>query len=112
MAANINRPLSKYAFTLIFRDIETSEVFTHEFTHHEKHIYGDELDKFLLLPAAEMLEDAYVDDIDEESIQEFADTLEAIAVIKGQPDIETAMGQGTDYNPRLDIFGKPILRLV
>jgi len=112
MAANINGPIKNNAFTLIFRDSETNEIFTHEFMHHEEHIYGDELDKFLLLPAAEMLEEAFIDSSDEEDIQNFADTLEAIAVIKGHPDVETVMGPSSDYNPHLDIFGKPILRLI
>lgn len=112
MFANDNTAPKIYPFTLLFRDKETDEVLTHAFMYHEEHIYSDELDKLLLLPAADMLEEVFIDVSDEESIENFADTLEAIAVVKGHADIEVATDPGVDYNPHLDVFGKPQLTIV
>jgi hypothetical protein len=114
MTANTNFAPKTNAFTLIYQDKESLEIFTHEFTHHEKDIYGDELDSFLTLPAIEEWKEfnTNAEAVDYEEVESLASHYKAIAVITGHPEVELAMEKGVNYNPNLDVFGRPMLRVV
>lgn len=114
MTANINAAPKTHAFTLIYRDTETSEIHTHQFFHHEEEIYGEELAQYLLLPATEMWQEVYKGEVDFEMVENYAATLEALAVVAGHGNIEPLRKESTavSWNPKMNIFGKPQLRLV
>lgn len=112
MTANINAAPKNHAFTLIYLDNETKEVFSHQFMSSDEELYGDELKELLLLPAAEIWLDFNKGTPDMEEVKNIAETLTALAVVYGHPQVEEAAEKAAVYNPLLDIFGKRQLRLV
>ena len=102
-------------FTLLYKDKETGEIFTHQFLHHEEEVYGEELSRFLLLPATESWLEMWKEPVPRiliKQVKALAKHLEVIAVVYGHTSIETPCEKGSEWNPKLDIFGKPNLRLV
>jgi hypothetical protein len=112
MTANINAAPKNNPFTLIYRDKENGEIYTHQFLHHEEEVYGEELSQFLLLPATESWMEIFKGPVDFEQVEAYAESLEVLAVVFGHANVETPCKKGVNWNPKLDIFGKPQLRLV
>lgn len=112
MTANINAKPKNHPFTLIYLDKETKEVLSHQFMSSDEELYGDELQELLLLPAAEIWMDFNKGTPDIEEVKDIAESLTALALVYGHPLIEEAREKGVPYNPLLDIFGKPQLKLV
>ena len=114
MTANTNSTPKTNPFTLIYQDKESLEIFTHEFTHHEKEVYGDELDSFLTLPSIEEWKEfnPKAEAIDYDEVESLASHYKAIAVVAGHPEVEVAAEKGVAYNPNLDVFGRTMLRVV
>lgn len=114
MTANMNSAPKTNAFTLIYQDSESLEIFMHAFYHHEKEVYGDELNNFLTLPAIEEWKEfnPYAKIIDYDEVESLASHFKAIAIVAGHPEVELAAEKGVTYNPNLDVFGRPSLRIV
>lgn len=112
MTANINAAPKANPFTLIYMDSETKEIFAHKFFSSEEELYGDELKELLMLPAEEIWHDYYKGEPDMEMVRNFSETLTALALVYGHPQVEAACSRGVDYNPLLNVFGKPDLRVV
>lgn len=112
MTANMNHAPKTFAFTLLYKDTTTDELFSHQFLHHEEEVYGEEMDQYLLLPATEIWHEYYVGEADYEAIENFAATLEAIAVVPGHVHAIYPCKPAAAYNPMLNVFGKPDLRVV
>ena len=112
MATNINAAPKTHQFTLIYTDNETKEIFSHKFLSDKEDIYGDELTDLLMLPAEESWHELYTGEADMEMIKNIADTYTALALVYGHPQIEEGYARGKEYNPMLNVFGKPSLRVV
>lgn len=112
MTANMNHAPKTFAFTLLYKDTDNGECYSHEFFHHEEEIYGEELDQYLLLPATDEWLYFNVGEVDFEQVENLASYYEAIAVVPGHVDAIFPCKAAPAYNPKLNIFGKPNLYIV